>query len=390
MYQVNHYFNTPGTPLSPSGSASPTPAPVAQYFTTPTHEPTVSRAVDLNAIETNMIAPPLETSQIVVRDGIVTDMRNGNYTVEVCPVIAGWYEIHVLLNGAGVSNQLNTIINKVVSYRQKNFGQGSFLGQYVANSPYFTVVSHTSASAYTTSAVGPGLVAGTVGIPVSFMITVRDPWDNVMRTSHPSCAVAAFLDLSPEAEVVIWNYNNGSYHIQYTPAVSGLNLVTVTVDSVQIPGSPFQVPFVDGRTSASFSYAVGPGLQIGTTGVTQYFQLFAFDFEGNRKSAADDIFIFKVHGRVNVTSQMIPCPKPPSPSSNPICDPSDTFLGHYYGYFTPTHTGDIVTAIYLQDPKTAAQSQIMNSPFHARIFPSSPHAEGSDVGGRLTGPTGLN
>jgi hypothetical protein len=106
----------------------------------------------------------------MVRFGTVVDLGNGNYTAKVCPVIAGWYEIHVLLNTDGISNQPFRLIDKIHSYDDAT-AQQSYSGQYVHNSPYSLTVSHSVANALSSTAQGPGLHSAIVGIPTSFMVS---------------------------------------------------------------------------------------------------------------------------------------------------------------------------------------------------------------------------
>jgi len=329
--------------------------------------------------------------QDIVRDGSVYDHSNGTYTAQICPVISGIHEIHVLLNGKGVSNQHYQILNMAQSVQQP-LGAGTYFGEYIADSPYYLVVSHTKASAFTSTALGKGLLSQVVGRPTSFMITVRDPYDNVLRTSSPSVSVKARLDRSPEVVIPIWDYRNGSYEVEYTPLLAGLNTISVYIDGSLMRYSPFSVNVSDGLTSANYSFAVGRGLHTGRTGDVSYFQVYAFDLNNNRKSDYDDDYRFIVTGSNNITGSMHPCPVGEAASHHPVCDVDDLLAGHYFGYFTPYITGDITVSVYLVvAPSHATKTQytgvqyqyqeLFNSPFIARVVPSDPKAELSDVSG---------
>lgn len=367
IYQIDYYSEQAGSPVQ--WVATPTYHPTAS----PTFRPTTQ--VQSNAFS---VSPPLETKEPVVRYGQVVDHGQGNYTVSICPVIAGWFEIHVLLSGRGVSNSQFQLMAKQHSLKLP-LGRNTYQGSAVANSPYSLVVTHSLGVAHSCSASGPGLISATVGIPNSFLITVRDPWDNVLRSNSYTPSVEVKLDRSPSAVTSIWNYLNGSYAIEYVANVSGPNLISVYVNSLQIPGSPFPVYFADGATSASTSYAVGDGLHWGIPGVPSYFELFSFDMDGNRKSTSSDVFEFVIIGSNNITGTLQPCPYP-AEQSHPICTPNDNFLGHYFGVFTPMYTGDILISVFLV-VSDSVRTEISNSPFTALVSPAPAVARNTDVSG---------
>lgn len=358
---------------------SPTLAPTATPTSATSPPTTVPTAIPTMAEDTDYFqSPPSDTGFDVIRDGDVTDLGNGRYTVQLCPVISGVYEIHILLNSRGVSNQNHEILSRYTSERTPS-GRGQYYGQYVADSPYKLVVSHTVSSGLTTTAVGPGLLEATAGVPTHFMVTVRDAYDNVMRTPSPPKTLVAVLNRSPTAPVDIWDYQNGSLLVEYIPQLAGPNPITVTVDGAQILGSPFMVPVADGRTSAIYSFAVGQGLYTGRTGDLSYFEVYAFDLDNNRKSDYADTYTYVINGTSTLSGTLQPCPSPPQPG-HPVCDVDDHLAGHYFGSFEPPHTGLITIRVYLKTgPNT--QQELYNSPFTARIVPSAPRAEYSDVSG---------
>ena len=370
MYRVD-YYNVSVGQANLIGFPSPSPT------RTPTGMPST---LFTNSVFTT--SPLSDTGMDVVRDAEVYDHGNGNYTVQVCPVIAGTHEIHVLLNSRGVSNQAHKVLARFQSEREVS-GQGQYHGQYVADSPYKLVVSHSVGSAFTSTATGAGLVAAVVGVPVSFMVTVRDAYENVLRTRSPAVALTASLKRSPAAVVNIWDYQNGSYNVEYIPELVGPNLVSVFVDGAQIKDSPFTVPVLDGLTSAEHSFAVGQGLHSGRTGDISYFEVYAFDLDNNRKSSYEDIYTFTVTGtNTTLSGTMEPCPSPPQ-AGHPVCDVDDFKAGHYFGYFRPLITGTITINVYLQSG-AAPNAELHNSPFTAVITPSAPKAENSVVSGIYT------
>jgi hypothetical protein len=289
--------------------------------------------------------------------------------------------VHILLNSFGVSNQPVRIMEKTLSKRAMDMGEGSYLGQYVALSPYSMSVTSASPNSKTSTAIGPGLLSAIVGVANSFMVTVRDSWDNVITNVATSVVTAKILQ-SPSAIVNIWNYKNGSMEIEYISEISGLNDIAVYVDGLYIKNSPFKVNFEPGNTSNIYSLVKGPGLKEGIAGVPSFFEVLAFDLENNRKIDGDDIFTYNISGVNNLSGKLLPCPVTGSYVSMFTCDLLDGNLGHYYGIFTPTIRGRTVVNIYLSD-RTLLVNHVKYSPSVAYVHPTFPIAENTIVGGTL-------
>jgi hypothetical protein len=386
MYRVNQNSQRAGDPI-----------PLLTNIPTwnPTRLPSVSPSSFAQADDNFTLSPMSDAGVDVVRYGLVQDRMDGTYQAMICPVVSGTYEVHVLLGGQGVSNQPFQILDKWHS-QQTPMGLGSHIGQYVGNSPYALSVRHSLASGITTTAEGPGLVSATVGVPVSFTVTVRDPWNNVLRLSSPTVFVAAHLDRTPGAKVTIHNFNNGSYNVEYIPLLKGPNLVSVRVDGFHIRDSPFTVPVLDGSTSAIHSYATGPGLLSGVAGSPSYFLVYAYDLDNNRKESRSDVYTFTVTGANLVSStQMLPCPSPPQ-SDHAICDALDAEAGLYFGVFTPTAAGTNTVRVFLEtdiaviagylNSRALAVSpavELQTSGFTQTVRPSGPVATYSDVTGQF-------
>jgi hypothetical protein len=390
MYQVDYYSAEKGS--LPYTGKSPTARPTSA----PTASPTV-----FGVATSAQQSPSLETQQPVVRYGVVVDRGNGNYSAAVCPVIAGVYEIHVLYRGFGVSNQPFRILDKVNSYSTA-MGRGSYQGQYVDKSPYALVVGHTAASSYTSTAFGYGIANAVVGVPATFVVTVRDPWDNVLRSAAHAAVVTAVLDRSPTANVSVWSYQNGSFLVEYVALVSGPNPLTVKVNGGQIAGSPFLVAVTDDKTSSRYSYAQGSGLYVGIAGDISYFEVFARGIDNVQRGNQDDSFVFTVNSaymtssgavRVNSSSHLAAnringtlraCPSQPlttHPACSSLVNASAADAGHYFGSFVPTESGLIVIHVYLNPSSTGTRQELHGSPFSALISPSNAKAESSIVRG---------
>jgi hypothetical protein len=370
MFRVDYFNESIG--VEPPGFISPVGSLTMNPTFTPTMAPTTMN---------NSIYPVFSDSGgDIVRFGLVSDLGNGNYFVRVCPVIAGTYEIHILLGGNGVSNQPNRIMDPAMSYMLPS-GMGSYLGQYVAFAPYAMYVRHTYPSVITSTVKGPGLVNGTVGVPAYFLLTVRDPYDNVVRASPYRPNITFFIDETPAAFVSVWDYKNGSYLLEYIPTKAGNNSISVFVNGHRIRYSPFMVPIADGGTSGKYTFAEGVGIREGTTGKTSYFTLFSYDLSGNRKTTLNDVYKFVVESPENITGFLQQCPCP-GDSSHPVCDPLEGCGGYYFGSFTPRFTGNAVIHIYLIVNATYSM-EISGSPLVPVINPSEPLAEDSDITGTL-------
>lgn len=390
MYRVDYSRLSAG--LLPGEDAPlPTDAPSSM----PTSGPTA--LLDTDPFR---LSYPVEDLEEVVRYGVVTDLSTGEYSVEICPVIAGVYEVHVLLDGKGVSNQPSRILDPQHSFFDTAFGGDTSVGQYVADSPYSLVVSHTESSAYTSTAVGDGLAHATVGVDASFQVTVRDAYDNVLIPTATQIAqqqdmfnLNASLIRTPEAHVRVWNFYNGSFTITYSAVAAGSNLLAVLLNGFHIKGSPFTVDVLDGRTGATYSFLEGAGLHNGQAGVLSYFQLFSFDFANNRKTDNSDVYTFSVTGANTIDGVMKPCPKTTASAGaedtvNPTdlpdiigaqiaCTPDDPHLGHYWASFMPTATGVITISVFLDGELVDSKT------YDALIIPFNPVAELTTIQGDL-------
>ena len=373
-YQVDYAHSTPGTAQNtgngaPTGqpSGSPTTAPTKRGNTNPSHQRS---------------SPVLETYQNVIRYGTVVDYGNGTYAATMCPVLQGTHELHILLNGQGVSNQPFRIIDRWYSYWDAQ-GGSRFQGMYVDKSPYIFIVQHGSAQGQTTTAEGAGLATATVNVPANILVTIRDSWDNVLRTSNLLATLTCTIAGVPQANIKLWNYGNGSYTVTYTPVQSGPNQISIFIDNFHISGSPFTVPVTDGQASEVYSATLVPS--VGLAGMALYFQVYAYDVLGNRKTTNTDAYTYSASsssGGGTLAGALSPCPIYPDPS-HPVCDPYDTALGHYWGFYIPQSTGTWQLTVYLGSAPATRKKLVLGAPFVQTISPGSPMAENTDINGPL-------
>jgi hypothetical protein len=321
-----------------------------------------------------------DTAVTTARKGAIFDHGSGNYTGRICPISTGWYETHVQINGAGISN----LPFKTEDYQRSlgaTSGAGTFKGQYIHNSPYRIYVGHSYASPSFTTAHGPGIIHSTVGVPVSFMVTVRDSWKNVARHRDKPFNLTFALEKSPGISFSSVSHNNGSYTITYTSRMSGDDLLSVYVNRGHIEGSPFHVIVLDGVHDAQYSYATGPGLIAGTTGNTSFFELMAFDLGNNRKTNFNEVYVFETSGSEVIKGVMVARAKMDA-FQNALFVEHGTG-GDYVATFSPTKIGLLTIRVYLNGTTSpSGRTEISNSPFVAVIHPSYPVAKNTDVSGK--------
>ena len=308
----------------------------------------------------------------VVRYGTIYDNKDGTYSAQICPVIAGKYEIHVLLNADGTSNQNYRRLDREFSFSSTLAAtDSSSSGQYVASSPYHLDVAANTPNAFTSTATGAGLTNCIVGLRAYYLVTVRDSWNNVCLETT---SVTMKLQRTPNSIYRVTDYKNGSYGVHYIANATGINLLEVFVDNIHIDGSPFKLDAVNGEVSEVYSIASGRGLEHGETGQVSYFQVRSYDLSKNRKDYTLDSFSFQVksNNKESDNSTLKLCPKQKN-ASHPICDGNDEYGGHFYGSFIPIQNGSVTIHIYVDG------KDIKDSPFTAEILSAQPLASYADV-----------
>ena len=328
-----------------------------------------------------------ERNSDTVRYGTVYDHQNGNYSVELCPTITGWYEVHVLANGRGVSN-IPFRVQELSASKGVAMGLSpgsSFRGQYIYKSPYELYTSSGNiASMMSTVEVVGNLAGCTVGVVASFVITCRDNWGNVVRTQPDKTVVSAKLLLSPNAMSESFDLGNGSYRIQFTPEKAGPNLIQVLVNDSPIQDSPFSVVVEDGIAESSFSYVRGRGISVGRAGEISSFVVYSKDLNDNMKTDASDNYTFTISATERIVGSLKPCGG--DVESLMYCGAGNDFVGGvYYATYIPTIAGDMTLSVYLNNEN--GQEHVMGSPFQVRIHPGSPHAASTLVSGILHNAT---
>jgi hypothetical protein len=228
-----------------------------------------------SAFAKHPVSEDTEHALPIVRQSDVVDLGNGNYTVRLCPVIAGYHEVHVLLNAQGVSNMPQRILDRAIS-RTQAMGRESYTGQYVDSSPYLAIVKNGKPNAFTSTAEGKGTHTASVGVAAEVIVTVRDAWDNVyLKNASYNLHVTASLLRSPTSNIGIWNFNNGSHKVTYFATKFGENVLSIYVNNFEVKGSPFTVNVIDGPASSNYSYADGLGTSVSTVNQSNYFVVYS-------------------------------------------------------------------------------------------------------------------
>ena len=177
---------------------------------------------------------------------MVTDLGNGNYTVKICPIIAGNYALEVRYMGTVGSSG----------------GDYKYFGLNVGTAP-FSVVVVSSPPLGATSSVAGYETAVNVTVPTHLIVTVRDPYYNIALNSKVNITV--LINGLPAKNMSIFNFQNGSYYVQYTPSESGVNDVLVKVNNQNLIGGHYKTIAADVFSVVKYTYVVGSNLFHGIT-----------------------------------------------------------------------------------------------------------------------------
>jgi hypothetical protein len=187
---------------------------------------------------------------------------------------------------------------------------------------YGFTVHPASVDAHTSLASGRGVRSGIAGKDLSFAITPNDKYGNFRgwpkellrgdKRHLDHFQSTAILLNSEVGEVyvpvnIFYNETSSNYQASYTPVVSGLYQLNVTVDSgpgstdaKHIYGSPFIVDVLPGATFAPQSLAHGgyghcpaefvecSGMHHGMAGLNSTFIIDAYDLHGNKRLVGGD------------------------------------------------------------------------------------------------------
>ena len=389
------YIDQIGAFLPLAGSLNPSGGPTSA----PTTFPSL-------LYDTSVNYPSSLPESVTIKFGVVTDHGNGNYTATICPTLTGVFEVLILLNGDGVSNQPYTLSDKNTDiYTNNALGEGTYKGQYMDQSPYPLVVTAGDPAGMYSTLYGSGIVNATVGEPACFTVTVRDSWANLVTASAVQVNISVYLPSSPYVVAHVSNLHNGSYYVTYTPTLTGAHPLHIIINGSEVANSPFTVYTIDGQISANYTRILGPPYRKTTAGLSYYFEIQAHDIDDNLKSTTNSIFIYKTSGSNNSTGYLIPCSNYTYTSTNAsntvpynsvevpsICMTDLSLLNNsYYGIITPTIVGETYVHVYLltnssnnKSSNSSEEVEIGHSPFILSVLPSYAVAVNTYVEGKKT------
>eukprot|EP00003_Mantamonas_plastica_P006159 TRINITY_DN14_c0_g1_i9.p1 TRINITY_DN14_c0_g1~~TRINITY_DN14_c0_g1_i9.p1 ORF type:complete len:6024 (+),score=1988.35 TRINITY_DN14_c0_g1_i9:844-18915(+) len=225
-----------------------------------------------------------------------------------------------------------TLSHKVATYtptvnQAANAGQGSYTmtynatisgdysltitsnGQAIPGSP-FTVTVKTAALFPAETYVYGETAFETVGFPGVFFVQPRDAFQNNRTVQDATIAVA----LTHSTGQPVYNpvpttvapSTSGLYRVDYNATVQGQYAMTVTVNSVAIPASPYTLQVGNSPTHAPLTVLLGAGASSGEAGLINSFLIQARDAFGNNKTTTTDNFVVQfqhtVFGGVSLTA----------------------------------------------------------------------------------------
>jgi hypothetical protein len=146
-----------------------------------------------------------------------TPLGSGQFSVQYTPTIAGTYSISILLNGT------NTI----------------------ANSPYAVIVASPATDPALSTASGPGLGQNLdSGSNYVFTVQAMTSLDTPRTTGGDTVTVTITEYAFPNPIVPVDN-KDGTYTVTYQQEQVGVFQITVTINGIQISGSPFTAQTID-------------------------------------------------------------------------------------------------------------------------------------------------
>ena len=179
-----------------------------------------------------------------MRYGLATDLGNGNYSAEICPIKSGAYLLEVRYLGPNDN-------------RGKDM---KYFGLSVGTAPFSVLVASSIASGLNSHVDHLDRKVNAT-FPSHFLVTVKDKYDNIVVNSNVSISLS--INHNPAINVTILNYHNGTYFIQYVPIESGVSNLVVKINNMHVIGSPFEVNVSDVVSDVSNTYAIGPNLYHG-------------------------------------------------------------------------------------------------------------------------------
>ena len=273
--------------------------------------------------------------------GSVADLFNGTYLGTYVPLVSGYYTVAVTLNGLDV-----------------------------AASPYTVFVNYAETAGRRCVASGPGLLGSTSDQQSTFLVFMRDAFDNPRDVGGD--VINATLTGPDTVFGTFTDFLNGTYEVQYVPTKAGVYTVTVKVNDEEISGSPFHELTVDGITAGFTSSAVGEGLTDAMAGVEASFVVQARDVNANDRTLGGDALTVVLNStRPAVDADGVPY------DAEVVVNGSAAYVGH--GQYRCVYTASVAKLhtlrVFIND------MEISGSPFSPVVVPNRMNATMSVVSG---------
>eukprot|EP01137_Pigoraptor_chileana_P000858 Opistho-2@37671 len=158
------------------------------------------------------------------------------------------------------------------------------------------MLSDMTLSAKNAYAVGDGVVSGAVAVDSSFQVFTRDLQNKTLTFGGRQVSAFGFDTSGSTFQGRVIDSGKGFYNVTYQTTQAGRYRLTVKVDLVDIPGSPFDVTVAPGAPVASSSSIVGRASFEPVVGVSSKLTVAINDRFNNRITAMPEPFNVSVEG----------------------------------------------------------------------------------------------
>jgi hypothetical protein len=221
----------------------------------------------------------------------------------------------VFMQECSVGQQFTTVPSYVVDNGDGSYGvqyTATFAGDYmvlvsfsgvpISGSPFQVFLGAGKAYPYNIIASGPGinspvelLTADDIVAP--FQLAAFDRYGNRKMVGGDKIIVNIIqVESNQPRNSLIEDFDDGDYRVYYNCTVSGMYLVSVTIDTVHISGSPFSPQIYPGVTVTYGCIGIGRNLVVAEIDAVSTFTIQARDQFGNNQRGCNDIFDVEFFG----------------------------------------------------------------------------------------------
>ena len=181
--------------------------------------------------------------------------------------------------------------------------RGERVGGTSASNAEF-IVTAGDPDAYATSVVAAGLQTATAGSPALFHVVAADRYGNARMSEHTTITPSVYVSVTKpgsmfgacgavdvvQSPTLVWNSTQKRYDVSYTPTVSGMSSVRVTMGGKDVTDSPFAGAVSPGAADAAKSLVYGAGVRGAVVNGAGRVTVRARDANGNYAVAGGDPF----------------------------------------------------------------------------------------------------